>query len=253
MRGYADNGIVAKVREAGGEIYAIASEPQTLASRAQAEWETDFEAVGDPHHEISGACQQRGLLELVVNDRMKYMKRAVAGMDVDWSPQHPKGYFQPGVLALSAGGRVLYRWRSIPTRRNLGGATGRPTAAYVWDRIRAALEQPTDAPDASLDADPQLDEDRLPFPLFVGLLLAKGWFHRAGAFSEQPGGPSGPQQVLRAALRVPLFLAAWAAAFWFLPMLWVGAALALWVAWITPEVRLVLRDFQSLAVEPLSR
>ena len=33
---------------------------------------------------------------------------------------HPKGYFQPGVLALSQQGRVLYRWRCRPSRQNVG-------------------------------------------------------------------------------------------------------------------------------------
>ena len=122
------------IRGAGGEIFGITSEPQTLASEAGASWGLDFPLVGDPHHEIAGLCRERGWLDLYVNtagdDRM-------LARHVD-PPAHPKGYFQPGVLALArgpgcaarcraAGHRILYRWRGVPTRHNNGGATERPT------------------------------------------------------------------------------------------------------------------------------
>ena len=94
MRGYRHDGVVDQIREAGGEIYAITSEPQRLASRAQDEWEFGFEAVGDPHHEISDTCRARNLLELFVNDKSDLMR-------LDKTFSHPKGYFQPGVLAQS--------------------------------------------------------------------------------------------------------------------------------------------------------
>ena len=35
MRGYAKHGVLDRIREAGGEVFAITSEPQTLASAAQ--------------------------------------------------------------------------------------------------------------------------------------------------------------------------------------------------------------------------
>jgi len=60
-------GVAGKVRTAGGEIYAISSEPQSLADRACASWSLDFEAIGDPHHEIAGVCRERGWLDLIVN------------------------------------------------------------------------------------------------------------------------------------------------------------------------------------------
>ena len=39
----------------------------------------------------------------------------------DWEVEHPKGYFQPGVLSLTNSGRILYRWRSVPCAENLNG------------------------------------------------------------------------------------------------------------------------------------
>ena len=41
------------VRKAGGEFYAITSEPQSLARNAQADWETGLEHVGDPLPQIA--------------------------------------------------------------------------------------------------------------------------------------------------------------------------------------------------------
>jgi hypothetical protein len=105
-------GVAGKARAAGGEIYAISSEPQALADRAATDWQLDFETVGDPHHEISSACRERGWIDLFVNERLDFL-RASAGRPLDWVPTHPKGYFQPGVLALTGDGRVLHE-RSKP-------------------------------------------------------------------------------------------------------------------------------------------
>ena len=53
--------IVDAIREAGGEIYAVTSEPHSLALNAQAHWETGFDHVGDPHQEILAACSEMSL------------------------------------------------------------------------------------------------------------------------------------------------------------------------------------------------
>ncbi|MDX1736556.1 MAG: hypothetical protein R3228_19410, partial [Halioglobus sp.] len=79
--------------------------------------------MGDPHHEIATACRERGWLDIIVNPKTDLFEK-----DETSNFSHPKGYFQPGVLAIDDAGRVLYRWRGIPTRRNMGGATERPTA-----------------------------------------------------------------------------------------------------------------------------
>ena len=66
-----------------------------------------------------------------INDRVGDGPRSRQWTVADWV-SHPKGYFQPGVLALSREGRVLYRWRCRPTRQNVGGASGRPTTRYAF-------------------------------------------------------------------------------------------------------------------------
>jgi len=228
-----------KIRAAGGEIFAITSEPQTLAREARASWQLDFETVGDPHHEIADTCRERGLLDLFVNERMEFLRASTAGRD--FSPSHPKGYFQPGVLALTGDGRVLYRWRGVPTHSNMGGATERPTAAYVWSHVEAALKQGDGAADAPLDADPALDSRGIPWPIFASLLVANGWFLNARGFRSA-------RHVALAGVRLLAFVGAWIAAFATLPTLPVAVALAAWAAYIAPKVRWVGREFQHVEV-----
>jgi len=234
LRGYRKQGVVDAIREAGGEIYAITSEPQSLASNAQQHWETGFEHIGDPHQEISGECTDRGWLSLFTHDWGDTFD-----LEASWV-SHPKGYFQPGVLALNGDGRVLYRWRGVPTHKNMGGATERPTAQHVWARIARALESSANAADAPLDTDPALDSTGIPWPLFASLLIANGWFLNARGFKST-------RHVMMAGVRLLAFASGWIAAFAWLPTLPVAAALAGWVAYITPKVRWVGREFQDVS------
>jgi len=205
---------------------------------AATDWKLDFETVGDPHHEISGGCRERGWIGLFVNERLEFL-RASADRALDWVPTHPKGYFQPGVLALTDDGRVLYRWRGVPTHRNMGGATERPTAEHVWASVAHALESGDATGDARLDTDPPLDSSGIPWPLFASLLVANGWFANARGFKS-------PRHLARAGVRLLAFSGAWVAAFAWLPTLPVAAALAGWIAYIAPKVRWVGQEFQHV-------
>ena len=231
------------IRAAGGEIYAISSEPQRLASQAQEAWNLSFEAVGDPHQEIADACRERGLLDLFVNTNVDLMQR---GEDSPFS--HPKGYFQPGVLSLASGGRVLYRWRGRPTRKNMGGATERPTAEHVFSHVSKALADTASSDekaDAALDTTPKLDARGIPWPLFMSLLVANGWFIKPRPFPYVKGGPSAQTRAKSALVRIPFFVAAWVLALAVLPSLVVGAAFVAWAAWLTPHVRFINSQFQN--------
>lgn len=230
-------GVAEKVRAAGGEIYAISSEPQALATRAADDWHLDFETVGDPHHEIANACRDRGWVDLFVNERMEFLR--ASSFEADFTPTHPKGFFQPGVLALDGNSRVLYRWRGVPTHKNMGGATERPTASHVWNAVAKALESPGETTDAPLDAAPPLDSRGIPWPLFASLLIANGWFLNARGFKSV-------RHVLLAGLRLVGFVAGWVVAFATLPTIPVGLALTGWAVYITPKVRWVGAEFQNV-------
>ena len=236
------SGVADKVRAAGGEIYAVTSEPQRLADEAHDDWQLNYETVGDPHHEISSYCGERGWLELIVNPETAALTQ---GLNSNFS--HPKGYFQPGVLALDKTERVLYRWRGVPTRHNMGGATERPTAEHVFEKIYRSMATPSaTAADAELDSNPQLDSRGIPWPIFVSLLTANGWFIKPRPFPHTPGAPPVLKRIKRAAARIPFFIGAWALAFSLLPGLWVGIALLSWAAWLTPQVRYINKQFQNV-------
>ncbi len=235
-------GVADRVRAAGGAIYAISSEPQSLANRAQEAWGLDFETLGDPHHEIVKQCRANDWLDLLVNERLGFLQASL-GEGLDWEPTHPKGYLQPGVLALRGDGRVLYRWRGVPTRSNMGGAMGRPTPEHVWSSIEAVLGAPVRDRDAELDKAPPVDGKGVPWPIFVSLLLANGWFLRGRGFDSV-------QQLRRAPLKLAGFIALWTAAFLWLPLILTGTALALWVAYIIPKVRWLGEEFQDVTGDP---
>lgn len=231
---YQKSEVVDAIRNAGGEIYAITSEPHSLAVNAQKEWQTGFEHVGDPHQEILAACHQRGWLSLIIwNYRPNFRH------EVRKSFSHPKGIFQPGVLAVSRAGRVLYRWRSRPDSRNVGGSICRVTAEHVWDSVQQALEKPSDTDDAPLDHAAKLDHKGVPSPYFLLMLFASGWFLRPNYFVMAANNHplKEIQKQMRAARwRALIFIAGWIAAFAFLPT-WIPAVvLVLWIAIVAPQI-----------------
>lgn len=214
------------------------SEPQRLADAAKSEWELSFETVGDPHQEIAEQCKERGWLELFVNKDASFIT------NTDDRLSHPKGYFQPGVLGIDSNKRILYRWRSIPTRANIGGAVERPTASYVYQKVAESLEQADNIEDAQLDGKPELDSKGRPFPIFVTLLLANGWFIRPVPFLLTNSKLSPLQRIKRAARRIPIFLAVWIAAFLILPTNWVTNAAIAYGVWVSVIVVTVFRGLQ---------
>ena len=160
---------------------------------------------------------------------------------------HLKGYFQPGTLALTNEGRVLYRWRCRPTRENVGGAIMRPTAKYTWDEIKARLDQPAEgeAEDAPLDDEPELDAKPVYWPLFMLLLLAHGWFLAPKVFpiGRKDEKKTRPDQMWP---RIAIFVVVLACAFVLLPIPWALGVLALWGAFVWRKIARYNREFQNI-------
>lgn len=238
MRSYKESGVLEEIRKAGGEVFAVTSEPQSLATEAEKGWGFGFTSTGDPHHEILDDCRTRGWLNLFTTKDVGVLSQR------SWVA-HPKGYFQPGVLVLTQEGRVLYRWRCRPTRKNNGGALSRPKPNYVWSQIKARLDT-AEQGDAPLDENPELDDTGIWWPFFVLVLLAHGWFIRPKTF---PLGREGEAKSVRGPkilLRVAGFFVGVAAAFAFLPTLWVLAALVAWGIFVWPGVAQIHREFQNV-------
>ena len=240
MRGYLKSGVADAIREAGGGIFAITSEPQSLAAEAEETWSFGFPAVGDPHHEILGACRERGWLDLFVNTESALLTTK------SWAA-HPKGYFQPGVLALTNEERVLYRWRGRPTRKNMGGATERPPAGHVWAQVQSRLSGGAhESDEPGLDESPPLDMRGIPWVLFLTMLLAHGWFLRPKPFPFSRADEEQSANPLHMIPRIVAFGAAWIAAFVFLPTGWVALAAVGWMAKVAPGLARIHRAFQNI-------
>tara|TARA_A100001015_G_scaffold100928_1_gene112079 strand:- start:2141 stop:2839 length:699 start_codon:yes stop_codon:yes gene_type:complete len=227
--------VVDQIREAGGEVFGITSEPQALAVEAEEAWNLNFPIVGDPHHEIRKVCAERGWLDLFYNENAGHLRNR------KWT-SHPKGYYQPGVLAIHKTGRVLYRWRCVPKYSNMAGAGSRPEAIYTLEEIKNNFESAEDAP---MDKNPKLPYEPQSWPRFLLGMTAHGWFLRPKVFPLMREGdtPSAnPEKMMR---RVWGFLAMWAVLLAFLPTSWVGIAAAVWVAALTPGIIEIHKQFQN--------
>lgn len=227
--------MVDKIREAGGEVFGITSEPQALAVEAEEAWNLNFPIIGDPHHEIRKICAERGWLDLFYNENAGHLRNR------KWT-SHPKGYYQPGVLAVHRTGRVLYRWRCVPKYSNMAGAGSRPEAVYTLEEIRNNLEKAEDAP---MDKNPKLPYEPQSWPRFLLGMTAHGWFLRPKVFPLMREGdtPSAdPEKMMR---RVWGFLAMWGVLLALLPTSWVGIAAAVWVAILTPGIIEIHKQFQN--------
>ncbi|MEM7219072.1 MAG: hypothetical protein AAF515_11955 [Pseudomonadota bacterium] len=237
MRSYEQLGVVADIRAAGGEVYGLTSEPQSLAQEAEAAWDMSISVVGDPHHEIRDDLARRGWLDVFANADYGHLRER------SWA-NHPRGYFQPALIALDRGGRVLYRWRCVPRYNNMSGAGARPAGHYVRDRIRAARADSSDAPDAPLDRGPVMGAPELPWWRFLLLLTAHGWFLRPRAFPLRRDGSKDAVSPRDAMRRVYWFAGAWVLAFALLPLSWVLVGLGVWLAMLTPGMIEIHRQFQ---------
>lgn len=205
-------------------MFAITSEPQTLATEAEEDWEIGFPAVGDPHHEIREVCRDRGLVDVYFNENYGHLRNR------PWA-SHPKGYYQPGVVAVRQDGRAVYRWRCRPTRDNMSGAGARPAPVYTWDAIRARL---ADGVEPELDESPELGWKNFSWLGFIAIGLAHGWFVRPKMFPLGRAEDSPSADPFKMMPRVYGFIAAWLVALLLLPVKWVGIAFLIWCVIIIP-------------------
>ena len=223
-----------EIRQAGGQVFGISSEPQSLATEAEGEWGTQFPVVGDPHHEIREACSERGWLDVFYNEDSGHLRER------KWA-SHPKGYYQPAVVAVHKTGRVLYRWRCVPKFSNMNGAGARPEAAYIWKKIQASLQ---DTEDAALDTNPLMGSTEVGWFRFMLMLTAHGWFVRPKAFPLAREGDKSSANPASMTRRICGFIALWLVVFLMLPLKWFGIAVLTWLVVLTPGLIDIHRQFQ---------
>ena len=152
------------------------------------------------------------------------------------------------MLVINQSSEILYRWRSVPSEKNLNGTVARPTPVHVWNAIEQALTTGNNGVHAPLDENPEIDAPPPPKLVFIAALVANAWFLGVKSFAYSPGAESTPKRFAQAFKRWPFFIALWVLAFVLLPTVWVSAAAALWVAWIAYDVRATL-DAMDVQVE----
>ena len=227
--------MVDEIRAAGGEVFGITSEPHSLASEAESAWHMSIPVIGDPHHEIRQDLSARGWLDVFFNEDFGHLRERA------WA-SHPKGYYQPAVLAVDASGKILYRWRCVPRYSNMSGAGARPEARYTWDKIRSAMNE---AEDAELDVNPVMGAEELSWPHFLLMLTAHGWFLRPKAFPLLREGDKQSVSPAATMRRAYVFIGLWLLALMFLPTFWVMGAFVIWLIVLTPGLIEIHRQFQN--------
>ena len=228
------SGVLDEIHAAGGQVFGITGEPQTLATAAEEEWETGFPTVGDPHHEIREECSDRGWLDVFHNDETGHLRER------KWA-SHPKGYYQPAVVAVHKSGRILYRWRCVPKFSNMNGAGARPGAAYIWEEIQASLARTEDAPP---DINPVMGSKQYSGFLFMLMATAHGWFIGPKVFPLAREGDKPSADPAKMMPRIFGFLALWLVLLFLLPLKWFGIALSVWLAVLAPGLVKFYRQFQ---------
>jgi len=217
-------------------VFGVSSEPHSLASEAEKTWDMTIPIIGDPHHEVREDLKARGWLDVFYNEDYGHLR------DQSWA-SHPKGYFQPAVIAVDKAGRILYRWRMIPKASNINGAGARPESQYVWSRIKKAMSSKGDA---ELDDNPTMTEKDPPWIAMIMLFLAHGWFVRPKAFPlSRDASEGGIPMAKKAMYRLLAFMVAWVLALVLLPFKWVGIAALVWLVIITPGVLEITGQFQT--------
>ena len=227
--------MIDEIQAAGGQVFGITSEPQSLAVEAEDSWELTFPIIGDPHHEIREQCKNRGWLDVFYNQDYGHLRTRA------WA-SHPKGYYQPGVLALHKSEQVLYRWRCVPKFSNMSGAGARPEAIYTWDQIKEGMQTKEDA---ALDQNPVMGAKDLSWFRFLLIMTAHGWFIRPRAFPLKRDGDKDRVSPSAVMSRVYGFLGLWVIMLVFLPLAWVGVAALAWAIAFTPGLIEIHRQFQN--------
>lgn len=100
--------------------------------------------------------------------------------------------------------------------------------------------------DAPLDHTAEMDTNPPPWPLFVSLLLAHGWFIRPKVFPLGRADDPKSAAPIKMFPRLFGFVGLWLAAFAFLPTLWVSVALIAWGVFVWPGIADINREFQNV-------
>ena len=249
--------MLARVRAAGGEIVGLTSMAQADVDKASASWGIDFPLLADPSCALVDLLNERGWIASVVERAAHFTAESALTSSVG---QYAVGMLQPGVLALRGPvaataaaaaapeapaapaapaaaaaplqpPQVLLSWASVPSDKNLQGATNRLRARDAWCAVEKSL-----AGDFS-EARPPAELDGPPLPpkaVFLFLLMAHGNFVQPRFFVLDTetagdvgrGGRSLNGMMKKAVIKAAVAVAVTATGLWRAPMPTAGALAA---------------------------
>ena len=103
-----------RIRAEGGVLLATCSQNQNFCDVTREKFQLKFPIIGDPENHFAA--------EYAINiNRQEFKDKGY----------YPYGMMQPAVIARDSDDKVLYYWRSEPTKENYLGATDRPDPSVV--------------------------------------------------------------------------------------------------------------------------
>ena len=184
-----------------------------------ATWKIPFPSIGDPYVSIVDELYARGIGKVYVDQHMgsfinkSWMRQAEVAKKTQKiqaryeRDPHPVGVLQPAIFALDKNYKVLYRWISEPSWKNIGGAHNRPDADIVWKAVQTSLKG-----DMSLMEGKDVDKigfggPNVFFPLFYLALLANGRWIAPRGFGVPPNGKRGTWEAYQQYGNIPIAMA----------------------------------------------
>jgi len=113
------NDLLEEIHAKKGVLYGVTAEPQTTQDQTQQDWGLNFQQIGDPKNTLA----------------------KVLGVHLTDMPSRgfKFGMTQPAVIAVDRKGKLLFKWISVPSATNMGGASSRADLYEAWQMIQKGL------------------------------------------------------------------------------------------------------------------
>ena len=129
----------------GVELFAVCAQPQGPVDEMMSNYNLRYTCYSDITHVLRNHLAEKD-----------YITPNISGGEDStetFYKLHPTiknykyGVVQPGVLCITKERKVLFTWVIEPGAKNIGGASGRPIPASIWEVVQTKLADPnTDIP-----------------------------------------------------------------------------------------------------------
>jgi len=126
------------VEAAGGCIRGVVSQPQETADEATTRWNIPFSSIGDVQCSIARELRNHRIVDIKLEEKFAELLHNMEDTGADVGGRQI-AVIQPAIVAVDKNFNILYRWASVPSLNNIGGAIGRPHAKYVFQAVQQSL------------------------------------------------------------------------------------------------------------------